>query len=301
MANRRIYWLHTLSPTHVGTGRGIGYIDLPIHREKVTNWPAIPGSAFKGVWRDWAQEAKIDATLMDLAFGRASDTNTNDANSGSLIPTDARIVCLPIRSFKGTFAWCTSPLALQMLHRDLVLCGQQGLPASPTKTETDDTIHRPRETILDEKGKIYLEDLDFPGKECSTAYAWADWIGKRVFEGQWQKAFISRFAVLPNDVFDFLTTTGTQVDARVCIEDELKTVKEGALWNEESLPAETILAGLVSCDRVYQRKANGNAVDERTLLETFAKETLTLQIGGKATIGRGRVRCIFTQISEGAA
>ena len=50
MSNTRIYWLHALSPTHVGTGRGLGYIDLPVHRDKVTNWPVIPGSAFKGGW-----------------------------------------------------------------------------------------------------------------------------------------------------------------------------------------------------------------------------------------------------------
>ena len=37
-ANNRAYWLHVLTPTHVGTGRGIGYIDLPVHRDKVTGW-----------------------------------------------------------------------------------------------------------------------------------------------------------------------------------------------------------------------------------------------------------------------
>ena len=52
MPNARIYWLHALTPTHAGVGRGVGYIDLPIDRDKVTNWPLIRGSAFKGVWAD---------------------------------------------------------------------------------------------------------------------------------------------------------------------------------------------------------------------------------------------------------
>jgi hypothetical protein len=30
MPNTRIYWLHTLSPTHAGIGRGVGYT-LPIN------------------------------------------------------------------------------------------------------------------------------------------------------------------------------------------------------------------------------------------------------------------------------
>jgi len=41
MPNTRIYWLHALSPTHAGVGRGVGYIDLPIDRDGVTGWPRI--------------------------------------------------------------------------------------------------------------------------------------------------------------------------------------------------------------------------------------------------------------------
>jgi len=121
----RMFGLHTLSPTHVGIGRGLGYIDLPIQRDKVTEWPFIPGSAFKGVWRDWTRTQAEQASepslksgngskdaspnLVALAFGRASDREPSDSNADALIPSDARIVCLPVRSFHGTFAWCTSP------------------------------------------------------------------------------------------------------------------------------------------------------------------------------------------------
>jgi len=84
----------------------------------------------------------------------------------------------------------------------------------------------------------------------------------------------------------------------VKIDDDLKTVVEGALWNEEALPAETILAGLVFCDRVYARDAEGNL--EEALLNQFAMKPLALQIGGKATVGRGRVRCLFTPVDGGA-
>ncbi len=49
----RIYWLQTITPLHVGAGSGVGFIDMPIMREKVTNWPLVPGSALKGVMRDY--------------------------------------------------------------------------------------------------------------------------------------------------------------------------------------------------------------------------------------------------------
>lgn len=299
MANTRIYWLHTLSPTHVGTGRGVGYIDLPIHRDKVTNWPVIPGSAFKGVWTDHFRattESRKSNRQLRLAFGVASEEGQNQSNAGALIPTDARLVCLPVRSFQGTFAWCTSSLALKMLRRDLTLAGMTDLPTAPEVLQ-EGVIHHAQETLLKEGDRIYLEDLDFQAQLCNTSQDWASGIAGWVFPGDpnWQGAFTKRFAVLPDPVFDFLTQTGTEVTARVKIDDDLKTVVDGALWNEESLPTETILVGLVSCDRVYAKDTDG--ITEQALLDKFATDALTLQIGGKATVGRGRVRCVFTTVS----
>jgi CRISPR-associated protein Cmr4 len=303
MENTRVYWLHTLSPTHVGTGRGLGYIDLPIHRDKVTNWPFIPGSAFKGVWADHfraTEDNRRSDPNLGLAFGRASDQETNASNAGALVPTDARLVCLPVRSFQGTFAWCTSPLALQMLQRDLSLAGITDLPL-PLLAVSDGVIHRTTTTKLEDGGRIFLEDLDFIGKECAIATAWSKRLADWVFPGDenktWRDSFVARFIVVPDAIFDFLTETGTEVSTRVRIDDDLRTVTPGQLWNEESLPAETILVGLVSCDRVYTRDSNG--VTGIDLVRKFATSALSLQIGGKATIGRGRVRCVFTAGAQG--
>jgi len=299
----QIYWLHTLSPTHVGTGRGVGYIDLPIYRDKVTGWPLIPGSAFKGVWADHfraTEGARSSNPKLGLAFGRASDQATNASNAGALVPTDARLVCLPIRSFHGTFAWCTSPLALQLLHRDLSLAGMPDLPPIPPLLD-ESMVHRTTTTRLEDGGRIFLEDLDFTGRECATTTVWAKRLADSVFPGDdnktWRARFVERFAVVPDTVFDFLTETGTEVSARVRIDDDRKTVPRGALWNEESLPAETILAGLVCCDRVYARQPN--AVTAADLIREFASDSLSLQIGGNATVGRGRVRCVFTSSTVG--
>ncbi len=297
MAQARIYWLHCLSPTHVGTGRGVGYIDLPIQRDAVTNWPLIPGSAFKGVWADHYRASEGERKSrpeLRAAFGLASDREPDGSNAGALIPTDARIVCLPVRSFQGTFAWCTSALVLEMLRRDLELAG--GNDPLPSLTRPDaETVLLADDPTLIEGNRVYLEDLDFAAEKTSEVGTWADWIARRVFpdEGSpWREEFRRRFAVLPNEVFDFLTETGTEVTARVRIDDDTKTVADGALWNEEALPAETILAGLIACDRLY---VEGVALDD--LLERFATEPLILQIGGKATVGRGRVRCIFTPVN----
>jgi CRISPR-associated protein Cmr4 len=291
--NMRVYWLHCLAPTHVGIGRGVGYIDLPIYREKITNWPAFPGSGFKGVWADRyraTEKRRQEDRMLRVAFGTVGDTGSN---AGALIPTDARLVCLPVRSFKGTFAWCTSRLALHLLQRDLTLAGFKDLPDLPSEV-AEQSISTLARSALDEGGRVYLEDLDFGVLPPSDVVkAWAERIGRWVFPGDedWQKEFQARFAVLPDVVFDYLSETATEVVTRVKIQDDTKTVADGQLWTEEALPAESILVGLVACDRVYSEEKD---ITAPMLLDAYARETLQLQIGGKASVGRGRVRCLFT-------
>jgi len=302
--NNRAYWLHVLTPTHVGTGRGIGYIDLPVHRDKVTGWPLVPGSAFKGVWADAYRandtSRKTDPKLK-AAFGIAdNDANGSGSNSGALMPTDARLVCLPVRSFRGTFAWATSRMALHLLHRDLTLAGFIGLPAVPAALPPNVADNQARAVLagcaLGVAGtpqRVYLEELDFELTDGGQPVAdWAEQLAGWVFAGkpEWVAAFKARFVVLPDVAFDFLTETGTEVNTRVKINDDTKTVADGQLWTEESLPAETILCGLVACDRVY-----GNpTITPADLLRDYASGEKPLQIGGKATVGKGRVRCVFT-------
>lgn len=312
MASTRIYWIHTVSPTHAGIGRGLDYIDLPIDRDAVTGWPLIRASGFKGVWADHfraTDDKRQEDFELRAAFGRSGDND--NANSGSLMPSDAQIVCLPVRSFYGTFAWCTSSLALSMLRRTLELSGMKDLPEAP---KSADATPKPADTaparhaktsVLTGNGKLYLEDLDLDARACDNADAWATKIAGWVFadDTNWQDQFKKRFVIVPDDVFNFLCETGTEVCTRVRIDDDTKTVAKGALWTEESLPTETILAGIVQCERVFGARGDMNGKDlginEETLLEKFASKTLHVQIGGKATVGRGRVRVVFTPVNGG--
>lgn len=317
MSGTRIYWLHAISPTHTGIGRGVGYIDLPIDRDGVTGWPIIRGSAFKGVWADYhgaTEKARKEDTpegrILKAAFGIA---NGDHSNSGALIPTDAQLVCLPVRSFRGTFAWTTSSLCLRTLQRMLSLAGVRGTPeAVPAAKEPDDKTRQPGEACcvgetLVENGGVYLEDLDFRAvTNDDLTSKWAEFVAKEVFpsDAAWQEQFTKRFVVLPDSAFDFLCETGTEVHTRVKIDDRMKVVEKGALWTEESLPAETILAGIVRCERVFQKNgAKDESIKPDDLLKRFAtthpEAPLVLQIGGKATVGRGQMRCVFTSVSGG--
>ena len=292
----RRYWIHTVTPLHVGTGRGVGYIDLPIAREKVTNWPCIPGSAVKGVVADHfgaTEKKREDDELARAAFGMANDSSTTEANStaGSLVFTDARIVCLPVRSFYGTFAWVTSPFCLERLKRDT------GLAVPPEAMKP--TIVANDTKLLGDGAKLYLEDLDLDCTKSREVDGCAKLIAGAVFADRpdWQAIFRERLAIVSDDIFTFLCEAGTEVSAHIRIDEDSGTVAGGALWYEEALPVETLLAGTVWCDRVYRSKdnekgANGDLTKEK-LLENFCSRPLELQIGGKASTGKGQVRCLF--------
>jgi CRISPR-associated protein Cmr4 len=296
-AYERTYWLHVVSPLHVGAGRGVGHIDLPIVREKVTNWPYVPGSAVKGVIADKykaTEENRKPGSDLAAAFGTAS--SNGDSQAGSLVFSDASIVCLPVRSFYGTFAWVTSPMALKRLRgannpdASFTLDDQKVLVLNDNKLSH--TINSRDNNVY----KVYFEDIDLTvqsgGANEGRLAAWSKLMAESVFPNdvEWQGIFTQRLAVVSDDIFTFFCETGTEVAARIRIDDEKKTVEPKGLWYEESLPTEAILAGVVWCDRVFGNKE----LKQKDLIDKFCKEPCDLQVGGKASIGKGRVRCTFS-------
>ena len=270
MKEKRLILLHTLTPLHVGTGQAVGNVDLPIAREKATGFPIVPASALKGVLRDnfsnqsWATQA----------FGDAD-------RAGAWVFTDLRILCLPVRSFFGVFAYTTCPLILERLRRHAAAFGIRGfenLSVAVNGTQ----IALTRDSALQKDGKVYLEDLDLAvktGQQVDTvAQAIAD---KLLPEGE-RSHFMARFAVVNNDVFTFLSETATEVVARVRLEDATKTVASGGLWYEEAVPAESVFYGFV-----------GAASAEPSLASL--QIDAPLQIGGDATIGRGLCKVVIAR------
>lgn len=288
----KLYWIHTITALHVGAGRGVGFIDLPIIREKLTGWPIVPGSTVKGVWRDYFDACSADKKLCELhgvAFGKG--TNDVDDHAGSLVVTDARIALLPVRSFYGTFAWVTSPLALTRLERDIRTVGLENIPFIPSVPEAGHA-YVSANSLLERNGRVYFEDLDFVAEKANEADNWADYLSKLVFVGDttFQAMFKQRFVIISDSSFDFLCESGTEVAARVRIEDDKKVVADGALWYEESLPSETILSGIVWCDRSF----GAADVTPDAIMQALCNKPISCQIGGKASVGKGQVRCLFT-------
>lgn len=55
-SEKQLMFIHALTGLHPGSGTALGVVDLPVQRERHTQWPTIPGSALKGVLRDACRE-----------------------------------------------------------------------------------------------------------------------------------------------------------------------------------------------------------------------------------------------------
>ena len=304
----RTYFLHALSPLHVGVGQSAEIIDLPIARLKGTNIPYVPGSAIKGVLRDTlfadlkhATEGAEDRRggapgetehepLETLLAVFGPDVSAANDHAGALMCADARLFALPVRSYKGTFAYVTSPLLLALVKRDL------GDGSPPVPSVDAGTAQVTGDSALVLEGKVYLEDLDLRAldERNSVATKWAK-SAARIFgdEGAERAVFTKRFVIVDDETMAFLWETSTQTDTRVRIDPDTRSVAKGALWIEESLPPETLLVGILSAERSRRRSVS---LSPEEVLDTTLKSERILQFGGKATVGRGRCRIVPFQL-----
>ncbi len=280
----RLFHLHALSPLHVGIGQAVGVVDLPIMREKATNLPIVPGSALKGVMRD--EFAGHDSQAM--LFGPETVAANGKAHAGALAFGDALLLALPVRSLVGVSAFVTAPFLLTRYARAAQRAGVPGLPAVP-HVAADKALVTATTALL-HTGTMVLEDLDIAAGNNAAADAWAGVLADALRDDGFTEHFVARFAVVSDEVFGFLADTGTEIRARIAIDDARRTVRQGALWYEENIPAEALMFGVLAFD---QARDGSGVADTGAVFEHHCGAERMIQIGGKATVGRGLVRFIL--------
>ena len=278
----RLFYIHALSALHCGTGQSVGVVDLPIARARATNLPMVPGSSLRGVLRqDMTATNRDDARTL---YG--PEPAEAEHFAGALALGDAGLLALPVRCLGGTVCYATAPFILRRYASDRKRAGL-GAPriAHPSAGEA---LVAPDSVNLVER-KLVLEDVDLNARK-EGAKEWAERIARVVHadDGDARDDFIRRFAILPDDVMDFLAETATEIRARIAVDNETGTVKEGALWYEENLPAEAVLWGMFALS-----PSNNDDRSEDDLAKLVSTSDL-LQLGGKAGVGRGLVR-FFTE------
>ncbi|MEM1725039.1 MAG: type III-B CRISPR module RAMP protein Cmr4 [Thermoplasmata archaeon] len=306
---KRILFLIAETPVHAGSGSEVGIVDLPIQRERYTDFPKIESSGLKGcireVFESSSREIEVnskkisvnDKSCISLVFGPEGE----EAHAGAMTITDARILLFPVKSLKGVFAWITCPMVLERFKKDLEFIGISRFDSIDFGNLVN-TL--PKQTNLSISSKVVLEEFTFEVKENETTSEIAKWLADAVFPNDntydfWREKLKKDFVILSNDDFKHFVKTSTEVITRTKIDDLTGTVASGALWTEEYLPQDTVLYSLVmfTSPRVENDAQKGvfkadSPQEEAKLVSEFFEKGLpsVIQIGGNQTIGKGFVR-----------
>ncbi len=284
-----LYYLKVLTPLHVGTGQGVGHIDLPIYREAYTDFPAIPASAIKGTVRTEeilriANETGMDPKKVEEFIEKFSEELNGSLSEdvkekvskvacyfgsqnreGSITFTDARILLFPVKSLSGIYALITCPYVLRRFAEET------GKDIPEIRVSDEGKCIVSRETINKIKGKeaVVLEEFTFEieGEAGQDVLNLPDN----------QKIDKSRVVIVSDNVFTHMVKSYTEVQTHIKVDIEKGTVEEGALWTEEYVPAEAVFYFFV----IRQED------DEFSI--TNRENGSILQLGGNTSTGKGFV------------
>jgi CRISPR-associated protein Cmr4 len=258
MAGVEIFGLLAETFVHTGRGQSAGAIDLPVMRERTTDYPFIPGSSIKGALRDATKgDASVDSKRL---FGEQD-------NAGALLIGDARLVLLPVRSLSSPYRWVSCPLLLERLDRDLRRAGRAGV-AVPD-------VEEGKTLAAEGSGDLYLEERQFAiGGKPDDALTAA--LAKLIAHDGAGKRLAKQLVVLHDNDFAWFARYALPVQARNVLDEQKKTSTN--LWYEEALPPDTLLSLLIG------ERAGGDAAGT---LAGFLTDRRYLQVGGNETVGQG--------------
>lgn len=227
--------------------------------------------------------------------------------AGAIGFTDARLLLFPVKSMKGVFAWVTCLRALKQFQNDMQLVNSnfqiKNLDENIINKEetylfaSDSNLVTPNRRVLLEEyafevsnelnGVLQIDGKNFP-----------NWLAENLFENDgsyWCEKIKKDIVVLPDDDFKDFVNLSTEVITRTKIDNVTGTVAQGALFNEEYLPTESILYSLVlTSDEFKEHGLKESAISQ------FFRENITaistIQIGANATLGKGIVTTKLVQL-----
>jgi len=234
------YVLMTVDPVHIGTGgMRLGRVDLSIVREPGTNLPKIPGTALHGAIRSYAayRYGKLRCAGLGqrrgeereghcghptcpicYTFGYVRGEETEQAHSGVVTITDARILLFPVYSMVGP-VWVTSPSTLEDfgIRGQSVAEGKAKWPRDLTKEG-----HLNLGWLMVEKdANLNVSNLNLPAG-----------IPQQVCE---------HIVLILDKLFTHVVNSNLEVRTSVSLNPETGAAEEGALFTYEAIPRATFL------------------------------------------------------------
>ncbi len=260
---------------HPGVGQANSAIDLPVARERVTDYPFIPGSGVKGAFKSWAEEqAGMDKkTEIPVLFGVAE-------GAGTLLFSDARLLLLPVRSLNAAYIWLTCPLLIERFARDANRGGASISlnlgAASPVDGSYLGKAHTP--LVLEEREFICGGNVPMPVVTALSA----------LLPTGPKERLAAQLVIVSNTNFNWFAKYALHVAAHNALSDR-KT--SDALWYEETLPPDTVM---------YCLLAERSAGSVCKLRGKIAGPNKYCQFGGNETVGQGWFQLTLPQFTVDA-
>ena len=292
---------YAISPIYAGSGAATSTVDLPIQRERHTNWPHIHASGVKGAMRDHYRRfvKNEDKYLTNLIFGidedndgdvidksgnllKDKDNEKLKSLSGAISISDAKLLAFPMRSNIAPFVWVTCPTALKRLKNDLKFAGFSPIENVPPVNKEEAAVVNGQLS-----GDIILEDSIVTIKSENKA-------------PQLPSGFpqIERLLLISDEMFDYCVSSCTEIQTHIKISSKTGTVDEstGGLWYQELLPADTLLYSII----YYSQSAGLNEL-QADMIQKHIEDVIKdfVQIGGDETLGRGICKISWLKKTNG--
>lgn len=290
---------NAIAPIHAGSGNSTSVIDLPIQRERHTNWPHIQASGVKGAMREHYRKFRNgnDAIDVNLIFGSdKSDKSGESYNSendgdkvnsqrnkdipGTISISDAKLLAFPMRSNVAPFVWVTCPSVLRRLKNDLCFAGFDKTEKMEIADVYDLKESNARVLFGEMSGKVVLEDAVVEVSNDNKE-------SKKITDCYWFKQIFKnskRLLLISDDMFDYCASFCTEVQTQIKIDSESGTTSTGSLRYQELLPSDTVMYSVFYYTKPYS-DSKFTAENMRDQVEQTVKNFI--QIGGDRTLGRG--------------
>lgn len=286
---------YAVSAIHAGSGASTSAVDLPIQRERHTNWPIIQASAVKGAFRAHfrnfynGKDGNV-TSIINLIFG--SDTQDGWKKEKENLPgavsiSDARLLAFPVRSNIAPFVWVTCPAVIKRFQTDLDYIGfKDKIIIDNGEVDNDKAILIGEDNLSTKQ--VVLEDAVVTVLEPK-----ADNFLKEKFPE------LTRLLVISDEMFGYAVTCWTEIQTQIKIDSKTGTAEDGSLRYQEFLPADSLLYSIFyyssrnlgeidekeQNDQLKKAIENMKANNIRILLEESVQGFI--QIGGDETLGKG--------------
>jgi CRISPR-associated protein Cmr4 len=264
----------------------------------------------------------------DTAFG--GDSEIKGQGTGLLSVGDANLLAFPIASLAGVFAWITCPEAIRRFQRSHGLlpgapdpnpasaeadtseaaddgaqpgAGSQeifdpfawdpSVPVDPEAAHYAEGCQCFIDTAKQDPRKLVLQDTVLNGSKDEKLGLFAAWLADRVQPGTspLHQKLRRDLLLVHDDIFADLVDAGIHIVTRVKIDDNSRTVAQSGPWDEELLPAESVLYAPLQARYLGSGSPSVKSADDvlRYARDQLLGDVPRFQIGAGATIGWGIV------------